>query len=402
VVGVADGDIITVLDANKVRPKIRLAGIDTPEKSQPFGNRSKESLSDLVLPKTVTVDTDKRDKYQRNVGKVLVDGVDANLEQIRRGMAWHCKAYQCEHPPTAAGHTLMRKMRPRPLSGAYGLVQSQCRRGTLEIKNWGAKMTKANRMIGRPRGWRVLALFTLIFLTQSATAQSEYEKSRNLTTCLDGRYPSLCKKQWLTAGEIASVDAAVRRANLSTCLDGRYPSLCKKELLDTTESAQVQVAEKRENLKTCITGKYKSLCKKHLLTAPELHQVTVAESAENLRTCLTGLYPLLCNKALLTASQLSQTQGAESQATKSRKQYESTAGTRTRRRASSGCESGHWVDSVSDDGEIVKLEDGSIWEVEAGDSADSALWLSTTDIVACDDKLINTDDNETVSARRIR
>lgn len=263
-------------------------------------------------------------------------------------------------------------------------------------------MTDTKITIGQPRGWRVFAIFAFIFLTQSATAQSEYERSRNLTTCLDGRYPSLCKKQWLTVGEIASVDAAVRRANLSTCLDGRYPSLCKKGLLDTTEAAQVQIAEKRENLKTCITGKYKSLCKKHLLTESELRQVTAAESDENLRTCLTGLYPVLCNKALLTASQLSQTQAAESQATKSRKQYESTAGSRIRPHASSGCESGHWVDSVSSDGEIVKLEDGSIWEVDSVDSIDSVLWLPTTDIVACDDKLINTEDNETVSARRIR
>lgn len=70
--------------------------------------------------------------------------------------------------------------------------------------------------------------------------------------------------------------------------------------------------------------------------------------------------------------------------------------------SSSGCESGHWVESVSNDGQIVKLEDGSIWEVDAIDRIDSILWLPTTDIIACDDKLINTDDNETVSARRIR
>jgi len=75
---------------------------------------------------------------------------------------------------------------------------------------------------------------------------------------------------------------------------------------------------------------------------------------------------------------------------------------RGRRYSSSGCESGHWVESVSNDGQIVKLEDGSIWEVDAVEAIDSALWLPTTDIVACDDKLINTDDNETVSATRIR
>ena len=53
VVGVADGDTITVLDADKVQHKIRLAGIDAPEKKQPFGNRSKESLSELTFDKTV-------------------------------------------------------------------------------------------------------------------------------------------------------------------------------------------------------------------------------------------------------------------------------------------------------------------------------------------------------------
>lgn len=48
VVSVADGDTITVLDANKVQHKIRLAGIDAPEKSQAFGQRSRESLAELV------------------------------------------------------------------------------------------------------------------------------------------------------------------------------------------------------------------------------------------------------------------------------------------------------------------------------------------------------------------
>ena len=52
VVSVADGDTITVLDADKTQHKIRLNGIDAPEKAQPFGQRSKQSLSDLVFGKT--------------------------------------------------------------------------------------------------------------------------------------------------------------------------------------------------------------------------------------------------------------------------------------------------------------------------------------------------------------
>jgi len=57
---------------------------------------------------------------------------------------------------------------------------------------------------------------------------------------------------------------------------------------------------------------------------------------------------------------------------------------------------------VSSDGTIVKLEDGSVWEVDSVDAIDSALWLPTTEIITCDDKLINTDDNEKVSARRLK
>ena len=94
VVGVADGDTITVLDAANVQHKVRLTGSDAPEKNQPFGTRSKQSLSDMVFNKTVTVETKKRDRYGRELGKVLIGGMDVNLEQIRRGMAWHYKAYQ--------------------------------------------------------------------------------------------------------------------------------------------------------------------------------------------------------------------------------------------------------------------------------------------------------------------
>jgi len=99
VVGVADGDTITVLDANKVRHKIRLAGIDAPEKKQPFGNRSKESLSELVFDKTVNVETSKRDRYGRQIGKVLVNGRDVNLVQVERGMAWFYRQYQRDQSP---------------------------------------------------------------------------------------------------------------------------------------------------------------------------------------------------------------------------------------------------------------------------------------------------------------
>ena len=65
------------------------------------------------------------------------------------------------------------------------------------------------------------------------------------------------------------------------------------------------------------------------------------------------------------------------------------------------CEVGHWVETVSDDGSIIKLEDGSIYEVTL-DAATSALWLPLAEIVSCGDKLINTDDGETVDATQLR
>lgn len=96
VVGVADGDTITVLDSTKTQYKIRLSGIDAPEKKQAFGTVSKKSLSDLVYDKEVHVEWHKQDRYGRIVGKVSMNGVDANLEQIKRGMSWFYKKYQNE------------------------------------------------------------------------------------------------------------------------------------------------------------------------------------------------------------------------------------------------------------------------------------------------------------------
>lgn len=96
VVGVSDGDSITLLDSENRRHKIRLQGIDAPEKAQAFGQKSKESLSNLVFQKTVEVHWSKKDRYGRTVGLVMVGGVDACLEQVKLGMAWHYKAYQGE------------------------------------------------------------------------------------------------------------------------------------------------------------------------------------------------------------------------------------------------------------------------------------------------------------------
>ncbi|MBI5791664.1 MAG: thermonuclease family protein [Rhodocyclales bacterium] len=96
VVGVSDGDTITVLDSDKVRHKVRLAGIDAPESKQAFGQASKKHLSDLVFDRDVTLDCGKVDKYRREVCVVFVDSQDANLAQVKAGMGWWYRKYQKE------------------------------------------------------------------------------------------------------------------------------------------------------------------------------------------------------------------------------------------------------------------------------------------------------------------
>jgi endonuclease YncB( thermonuclease family) len=98
IVHVADGDTVTVLDATNTQYKIRLQGIDAPERAQAFGNKSKQSLHELVHGKQVTVDYQKKDKYGRVVGKILLNNNDVCLEQLKRGMAWHYKQYANEQP----------------------------------------------------------------------------------------------------------------------------------------------------------------------------------------------------------------------------------------------------------------------------------------------------------------
>lgn len=99
VVAIADGDTLTVLDKAKVQRKVRLSGIDAPEKRQSFGTVSRKHLADLVFGKTVTVAYRKIDRYGRQIGVVRVGEIDANLAQIRAGLAWHYKHYEREQPP---------------------------------------------------------------------------------------------------------------------------------------------------------------------------------------------------------------------------------------------------------------------------------------------------------------
>lgn len=93
VVGVTDGDTITVLMADRVQVKVRLTEIDTPESGQPWGSRAKQALSDKVFGKSVEVQSMGTDRYGRTLGKALVDDRDVNREMVREGHAWVYRQY---------------------------------------------------------------------------------------------------------------------------------------------------------------------------------------------------------------------------------------------------------------------------------------------------------------------
>ena len=77
----------------KAKIKIRLANIDAPEKDQPFGKQSRDSLLELVGKKQIQIDSRAVDQYGRTVGFISVDGLNVNQEQVRRGMAWDYSHY---------------------------------------------------------------------------------------------------------------------------------------------------------------------------------------------------------------------------------------------------------------------------------------------------------------------
>lgn len=98
VVRVHDGDTITVL-VNMTRVPVRLVEIDAPELKQAFGRRSRESLAGMCAGQQAHVVEQGRDRYKRVLGRVTCGGIDANAEQVRRGMAWVFVRYAAKDSP---------------------------------------------------------------------------------------------------------------------------------------------------------------------------------------------------------------------------------------------------------------------------------------------------------------
>lgn len=112
VVAVTDGDTIKVLDNTNTQHKVRLTGIDAPERGQPYGTASRDNLASLVAGKDVRVESTKSDRYGRILGKVWVQPsdcpscgktLDANHAQLLAGMAWWYRYYAKEQSPQDRG-----------------------------------------------------------------------------------------------------------------------------------------------------------------------------------------------------------------------------------------------------------------------------------------------------------
>ena len=102
VVGVTDGDTITVLAEGNKQYKVRLQHIDCPETRQPFASKAKQALSAKVFGKEVTVKWDEMDRYKRILGNVYIGKRWVNVELVSEGLAWHYKYYSKDKTMAAA------------------------------------------------------------------------------------------------------------------------------------------------------------------------------------------------------------------------------------------------------------------------------------------------------------
>lgn len=94
VVSISDGDTFTAINKDNLQLKIRIFGIDAPEKKQAYGNKSKEFLSSLIFGKSISIDVQSKDGYGRYLAYVYSpEGKDVSLLMIHEGMAWHFTKY---------------------------------------------------------------------------------------------------------------------------------------------------------------------------------------------------------------------------------------------------------------------------------------------------------------------
>jgi endonuclease YncB( thermonuclease family) len=120
VVGITDGDTLTLLTEQHAEVRIRLAEIGTPERGQPYGTQARRSLSDLAFGKVVRVVVRDTDRYGRTVGRVYAGQLDVNADMVRRGAAWVYRRYSDDPALLRIEHEAQAEHR-----GLWGLPEAE-------------------------------------------------------------------------------------------------------------------------------------------------------------------------------------------------------------------------------------------------------------------------------------
>lgn len=154
VVGVVDGDTVTIVLPSGSQQQVRLQGIDAPETSQPFGVGARAYLSSLILGKTIRLEWSKRDSYGRIVGKILLNGRDIGLEMIQAGLAWHYKQYESEQ--SIADRQLYAATETEARTSVHGLWQETTPIAPWDFREGGKSASEAqaqpSNIVSRPTG----------------------------------------------------------------------------------------------------------------------------------------------------------------------------------------------------------------------------------------------------------
>jgi len=185
VVGVADGDTITVLrDRSQVR--IRLDGIDCPESGQAFGSRAKARTSELALGTVVTVRPRNKDHYGRTVATVLLaDGRNLNHELVRAGFAWWIRKYAPHDSELAGLEAQARGARKGLWSDGHPIEPWEWRnaRATALSNETGAVTGNRSSQVyhapGCPNGASLSARNRIVFASAAAAQSAGYRPGRD-------------------------------------------------------------------------------------------------------------------------------------------------------------------------------------------------------------------------------
>jgi micrococcal nuclease len=195
VVGISDGDTISVLREGKA-VKVRLHGVDTPEKVQAFGTKARQFTGDLVFQRDVTVDVRATDRYARLVGEMLLpDGRSLTQELVRAGLAWWYRQYAPHDTTLAQLEAEARTARRGLWADAHPVPPWQWRKGKREPAQTGTPLTSATpstaglvignqaskiyHWLGCPSYDKVAAQHRITFSSREAAEQAGYRPAGN-------------------------------------------------------------------------------------------------------------------------------------------------------------------------------------------------------------------------------